>query len=850
MRLSGALHLYRVRLAARRTQECFALIGIASGVALLFAAQVAGASLAGSVSQLSRGIEGNASLQLRARGPQGMPATLLAKVREIAGVRVAAPLLEVDAEAIGSRASRPVELVGADASLAKLGGRLLRHTELAPFGGIAAVVLPVSLSDAIGITKFGEEVTFDLAGHSVEVPLYAQLPAKRIGELAESPVAILPLSTAQAMSGLGGRLSRILIEPYPGRRSRVAAALHWLAAGRLNVEPAGYDATLFATAAAASERSTELFAVIGALVGFLFAFNAMLLAAPQRRALLASLRQDGYTLAVAIALLLLDGIALGALACCCGLLLGEELSMHLLRSDSTFLSLAFTLGPQRTVSWQTLGLALGGGMLAAVMGVLASVQWASGPDAVGRLGRRGAAHVAWRRGARRSRPRMAGGRPALLGAPVLGLATVILLRAPQASMPGIALLLAALLLELPLLLSVTLALARRLAAARPGVVVHLAAVELLDTRPRALAIAATGAIAVFGGVAIEGAHGDLLAGLQRAAHEANAFADAWVSPFGSYDVLHTAAFQPGAQHRLSRLPGVRAVRQYRSGLLDYGPRRVLVVAPPKDAEPLLPAAELLGADVAQATRRVRSGGWIVISKAIATEHGLRIGESVLLPSPKPARFRIAALSTNLGWAPGAIVMNASDYAQAWGSSAIAAYAVTLAPGFPRRRAVREIDRALGPRSGLRAETAAQHEREQRTLDRQALARLSEIAALIPIAAVLAVAAAMGAMIWQRRPRLAKLKLDGLAQKELWQLILTESMLLLGVGCFIGAVFGVYGQQLADRALASTVNFPVIDSLALLPALSGIALVTAAAVAVLAIPGYLAAAVPAALAFVD
>jgi putative ABC transport system permease protein len=46
------------------------------------------------------------------------------------------------------------------------------------------------------------------------------------------------------------------------------------------------------------------------LVGFLFAFNAMLLTVPQRLRLIADLRRDGYTPQTVIALLLLDAIAL------------------------------------------------------------------------------------------------------------------------------------------------------------------------------------------------------------------------------------------------------------------------------------------------------------------------------------------------------------------------------------------------------------------------------------------------------------------------------------------------------------------------------------------------------------
>ncbi len=76
------------------------------------------------------------------------------------------------------------------------------------------------------------------------------------------------------------------------------------------------------------------------------------------------------------------------------------------------------------------------------------------------------------------------------------------------------------------------------------------------------------------------------------------------------------------------------------------------------------------------------------------------------------------------------------------------------------------------------------------------------------------------------------------------------MLLLAAGCLTGALFGLYGQQLLDRALADVINFPVVRSVALLPALISLGVVTAAAAAVLAIPGYAAAGVPAAVALQD
>ena len=165
--------------------------------------------------------------------------------------------------------------------------------------------------------------------------------------------------------------------------------------------------------------------------------------------------------------------------------------------------------------------------------------------------------------------------------------------------------------------------------------------------------------------------------------------------------------------------------------------------------------------------------------------------------------------------------------------------------------MREIERALGP--GSRADGAERRPAHRCCRSRsaaQALARLTQIATLIPIVAILAMAAAIGAMIWQRRPRLAKLKLEGLPRVELWRTILLESLLLLGVGCLTGAIFGLYGQQLADRALAQTINFPVVYSLTVPTALSILALMIATALAILALPGYLAASVPASLALQD
>ena len=591
MRFSNVIHLYRVRLRARALQELFAIVGIAAGVGLLFASQIASSSLSSSVGKLNSGIVGKASLQVTARDPHGFDEQVLTQVRHLQGVHLAAGLIEASANAVGPKGSESVQLVGADSSLTELGGALVKRAALTPFAGLGAVVLPAPVAKTIGVRIFGKMVRFQVSGENSEAALYAQLHEKQIGALINSPIALAPLEFSQELAGLKGRLNRILVEPAPGREAQVLAGLRRLAGDQLDVESSNHDEKLFARAAAASNQSTALFAVISALVGFLFAFNAMLLTVPQRRRLIVDLRRDGYTPGAVIAVLLLDALVLGLIATALGLLLGDELSIHLFHSNPGYLSSAFALGSERVVSWQSIAIAAGGGMLAACVAVLSPLRDILSRDPL--------AATTLKEGSGGSQNRWLH----LSGLAALALTLGILLLAPSAAIVGMVSLIAALLLLLPIPLNATLMLVKRAAPAVTSVVPHIAVMELRSGRSRAVAIAATGAIAVFGAVSIQGAHGDLLKGLENAARDTNASTDVWVSAAGGSNLLMTTPFHPTAQGKLEKLAGVRSVALYRGGLLDEGDRRIWVIAPPSSASPLIPPTQLIESSSAPKTTR-------------------------------------------------------------------------------------------------------------------------------------------------------------------------------------------------------------------------------------------------------
>lgn len=829
MRLSSAVRLYRVRLRARVAQELFAVLGIAIGVSLLFASQVANTSLNSSVRQLTSGIVGEMRFQIAARDSHGFDERLLAEAARLPGVRGVAPVLEQNANVVGPRGAQSVDLVGTDPRLAHLGGRLARRVGLLGLGRANVFVLPAPIGRKIGASSL-QSVKVQLGSRTVAALLVPELLAGHMGALGQSPIALAPLRTVQRLAGMSGRLTSIFVRSPPRLDRPVRAELRRLVAGRLNVRPADFNNALFARAAGPVNQSTGLFSALSALVGFLFAFNALLLTVPQRRNLIHDLRLDGYTRGMIVEVLLLDALVLGALASGLGLLLGELLSAALFSSNPGYLSFAFPIGAQRTVTWSSIVAAVVGGMLAACTGVLAPLraEMVKQPaGAGGTAAHPGRLHARWLLG---------GASICLVGT------TIILFAATQAAIVGVFSLTAALLLCLPTALDLAVRGGERLQRALSGAASYLALIELRSrsNRARSLAIAATGAIAVFGGVSIQGARGSLQRGLGASARGIDGRADLWVTPAGASNSFATTPFKDLAGHSLDRLTGVRAVRMYRGSFLDWGDRRLWIVAPPRDDARLIAPSQIVDGEATVAGARLRGHGWVVLSRAVAAQHHLHVGQAFIMPTPQPTSFRIAALSTNLGWSPGAVVLNADDYARAWGSEDPSAYQIDLVPGASLASVSREVKIALGPRSGLHVETRAARERLHDSQAAQGLSRLTQIRSLVLVAAILAMAAAMGAMIWQRRARLADMKVDGFSTGVLWRALLWESTLLLGVGCSLGALFGLYGQLLLGRALSHVNGFPVIESTQVPAALANFALITAVAVAIVAAPGYLAA----------
>ena len=833
LRPSALAYLYRRRLRVHGVQELLAGLGVAAAVALVFAATVANDSIAGSAGEVVRAVAGPASLQLHARDANGMDEALLARVRRLPGVSRVGPLLEQTATIVAPGGRRTtVDLAGTNIELARLDG-LARTLPVAAFSGGGIGLSATSAAD-LGLSKSGvgsEAVTLQLRGEVHRLKLAAVLGQEAAGALSQARVAVLPLARLQALAGLQGRLTRILVATRPGRAAAVRAELEALAGARITVTAADADVALLRQALRPSDQASGFFAAISALLGFLFAFNAMLLTVPERRQAIADLRLNGTKRAAIVQIVAFQALCLGIVASLAGLLAGYALSLSAFHQSSGYLTEAFTLGTNTVVGAQPL-------LLSVIGGVLATFLASAVPLRDLRRGRPLDA-VYFEDGA----PGNALGGRAQLRLALAALALVALASALFQARASLAFV-ASGVLALATMLAVPLAFAGVLRASgalargcQRLTALAVALASLQATTVRSLALAATGAVAIFGGIALGGSRNDLLRGVDGFAHSYAADADLWVGNPGDNQATVPFALD-GDAARIARVPGVRSVSVFQGGFMELGERRVWVIARPPGGERQVLTSQIVDGDARTAVRQLGEGGWVAVSRQIAEERHVGLGGVLVLPTPSgDAGLRVAATTTNLAWSPGAIFLGASDYRRLWGTAMPTALGVELRPGTSVERARAAVARALGPNSGLEVSTAGTRQARIDALAREGLSRLGEISTLLVLAAILAMAAALGSSVWQRRASLAGLRLAGARPGRLRRIMLAEAMLMLGAGCLTGALAGIYGQVIIDGYLKHVTGFPVAKLTANGRPLEVLALVIGIVLALVAVPGW-------------
>ncbi len=798
------LMFYRRHLRVQPMRELMAVMGVAAGVALLFAVQVSHRSITGSFEEIAHGVAGRATLEVAGRSSEGFGEHVAEEVQHMPAVKTAAPILQQSIVVAGPKGRRALTLVGATDEVTALGGNLSMQFQRASEGTLhGLLILTEPTARAIGARR-GTELSILTGARTAHLSVGGIVPSSRLGPAAESPVAAAPLPITQAIANLPQRVTRILIQPRPGQETDLRRTLTRRFGRTLNVRPVSTEANLLANAAGPEKQVTLLFSAISLVAGIILAYNALLLASDERRRFIVYLIEAGTPDSTIIASLVFDAFVLGVAGSLIGLLMGDVVSLVAYRTIPGYIAAAFAIGGQRIIGPETILIGFGGGMIAAfaaaILPATAALRWgaSSEPSAVGKA-------LSFTR-----RLHFSDMLTFACGALLICLSILASVIWPATTVIALVTFTAGLMICLPLILRGIVGVADTASEHSGDASATLSVAELRSSPTRSVALLATGTVAVFLMVLIGGAVADVQHAVRRGASDLLSSANIWVKPGGAENVYATQPFEyKRTLTNLDRVNGVESVLPWRDSFLDLPGRRVWVLGVPPQTPAQIAPSQLIQGSLSIADRHVREGGWAALSQTIVRADHLRLGQRFTIPTPTGhASLRLAAVIANYGWLPGAIVMNGEEHARLWDSNNATQLAVLLKPAVPLEQAARVLRAALPPGSALRVQTTGDLQAEVSAVLGSTLSRLSDTTFVVLIATIASVIALMIAAIWQQRTRLDSLQSIGMDLPQLARLIFYESGSPLLSGAVIGMAAGLIGQYLIDGWLHQTTGSPV------------------------------------------
>ncbi len=335
-------------LRARPLRASLSTVGVALGVAVLFAGFATNAGIEASVDSTVRGLVGRADLRVVALGEGGLAAATVATIGATPGIAVAAPALErrtylqAPVAGIGGAALPPsVTVLGVDpaaeAVLHEL--PLIAGSSLAdPVAASALITQVLAAQDGLGL---GSPLTVQGAGDPITYRVVGILAGDGPVTGTFGRTMIVPLRTAQAAFGQTGA-TRVDIGLAEGADvSAVSRALE----GRLVTQPyiLSTPRDLAATLRASTadfQAMTALIAAIALFVGAFLIFNTLSMTVGERIREVGLLRAAGATRRQVTSFMLTQALVLGVIGSLLGLAIGAVLAAAMVAYVGTIGSVA------------------------------------------------------------------------------------------------------------------------------------------------------------------------------------------------------------------------------------------------------------------------------------------------------------------------------------------------------------------------------------------------------------------------------------------------------------------------------------------------------------------------------
>ena len=775
-------------LLRRPLQSILCILGVALGVAMVIAIDLANGSAARAFELSTETVAGRATHQIVGSGA-GLDEAVYRRLKVELGVREAAPVVESYAIAV-ELDQQPLRVLGVDAfaeapfrSYLGQGNAPLRQNDLTDFfvrpdalliGQETAARYGLRLGDALTLRAGDARRTMRIAG--------ILNPADERSRRALDGLAIVDISTAQELFNMAGRLSHIDLiadERTEAGRALLDRIRAILPPGAAIVKPSARSQSVESLTDAFRLNLTAL-SLLALVVGMFLIYNTITFSVVQRRPIIGTLRCLGVTQAEVFRQVLLETLLLGAIGGVLGIGLGILLGRGAVGLVSqTINDLYYTVNVRSVdVDPWTLAKGFGLGLAASLLAALAPAYEATSIPPI----------TALRRSAGEQRVRWLLPRVALAGLVMLaiGAAMLLLSRALVVNLGGIFFVLIGLALVSPMATIGLMGALQPLLDRLAGLVGRLSARGVVNAISRTAIAIASLMVAV-----------SVIIGLQSMINsfrttveswlDASLTADVYIAPPATGINASNATIAPSVVADFEALPDVSDVTRFRRVSVDfrtadaeYRPASLLAIRSNRERSARTFVWTLRPADGLWASMAGQDE--VQVSEPFANKYGITPQNNrLLLRTDQGERaFQVVAVYYDYASDAGVIVMRHETYRRYWQDAQISSLALYVNPAqvsdlgafvdqLRRRFAGRDL--VISANRELRADALAIFERT--------FTITGALNLLATVVAFIGVLSALMALQIERTCELGMLRANGMTLRQLWRMTLLETGLMGG-----------------------------------------------------------------------
>lgn len=753
-------------------QLALAVLGIALGVAVVVAVQLASASADRAFALSVEHVAGDATHAL-VGPPEGIAEDFYRELRVARGLRASAPVIEgfavLRGETLRVLGLDPLAGTGAAGALAEVQGEDLEALLTDP----DTLLLAAPTAQRLGIAP-GQTVPLEVAGRRRAVHVIGLIePGERPAAALEG-LAVVDIATAQEWFTRHGRLDRIELD----LDQAAAAALRAELPGALTLERLDRRAEEVRAMTAAFRTNLTAMALLAVIIGGFLIYNTMTFAVVRRRRLIGTLRGLGVTRAGVFGQIVGETLALGALGTAIGLVAGIGLAQGLVGLVTRTLNDLYFAVAVREVFVAPATLAQGAaiGLVAALLGALGPAAEAARcpPVAAGRRSvlEQRSHRLAW----------------LLAGAGVL----VLALAAATLALPGRGLVagfvvLTGLLLGGALLMPAgVLVLTPPLARAAGGV---LGPLGRMAARGTAAGLSRTGLAVIALTVALSAtvSVGMLIVSFRGSV-------ETWLARTLTADIYLTAPQRVAERHAAPLPEATAGIVTGIEGVAAVSRGWLVEVDSPRGRTQLLaldPAPANLRALAFEAGKPERAraafaaGEAVLVTEPYATRHRVQPGDRIELRTARGLQaFEIAGVYRDYNTDRGRVLMHRTLYDRWWDDRRVSSLGLHLAPGTEPRAVLERLRAALAEAGPVQIHPSGEIRRESLTVFDRTFAITAVLRWLVIGVAFVGVVTALLALEIERARERAILRAVGATPRQVGGLVLAQNGLL-------GALAGVF-----------------------------------------------------------